>query len=204
MTAKGIYLIASVVGKPGKKGGNTTYVRFAADIKNYLNQQADCFVTTMVDYYGIDSNWPGKSEVRRRKQAGETMGPEDMAIALETAMMEMLADSHPELDVTRRVIPYVSMHEFEALLFSDAQVMSEKLNVEIAAFNAVLRAAAGNPEAINDSPVTAPSKRLENMTSDRYRKVLHGNMISEAIGIAVIREKCRHFDAWLTRIEGTL
>jgi len=34
-----------------------------------------------------------------------------------------------------------------------------------------------------------------------YEKALHGPRIAARIGVAGIRDKCRHFHAWLARIE---
>jgi hypothetical protein len=39
------------------------------------------------------------------------------------------------------------------------------------------------------------------LLKDGYRKVAMGKTISEAIGIAVIRRQCPHFNDWLTKLE---
>jgi len=57
-----------------------------------------------------------------------------------------------------------------------------------------------NPEEIDDNPTKAPSKHIEQLKPG-YRKVVMGKTISEAIGIPAIREKCPHFDQWLTKLE---
>lgn len=57
----------------------------------------------------------------------------------------------------------------------------------------------GNPEQINNSPQTAPSKRLIKHTA--YRKTTHGPKIAQTIGIDKIREKCAGFNAWLSQLE---
>lgn len=55
---------------------------------------------------------------------------------------------------------------------------------------------------INDSPDTAPSKRLKNAFSNtKYSKTTHSNLIIKSIGIDNIREKCKHFNQWLDKIE---
>lgn len=51
---------------------------------------------------------------------------------------------------------------------------------------------------INDSPLTAPSKRL---AETPYRKVTHGPTIAHEIGLPVLREKCTGFGAWLDALE---
>ena len=58
------------------------------------------------------------------------------------------------------------------------------------------------PEDINDGEMTAPSKRLIRHVP-RYEKlkVSVGAPAADAIGLAVLREKCPHFGQWLTRLE---
>ena len=99
----------------------------------------------------------------------------------------------------RRFIPYVSMHEFEALLFSDPRILAEQLRVAQADVEVILTKC-GEPEAINDSSMTAPSKRLANL-SERFKKTSTGIAIAKAIGLPTMRRECPLFDAWLTRIE---
>ena len=63
-----------------------------------------------------------------------------------------------------------------------------------------IRAQSQTPEHINDSPLTAPSKRLAQVYEGRYGKT-EGNIVASLIGLATIRRECRHFDAWLTKLE---
>jgi len=55
-------------------------------------------------------------------------------------------------------------------------------------------------EEINDSPVTAPSKRVEALVPG-YEKPLLGVLAVLEIGLSRIREECPHFDGWLTQLE---
>jgi hypothetical protein len=91
------------------------------------------------------------------------------------------------------------MHEFEALLFSDASMLADKIGVDTGKIEDVLDEF-GEREEINDGPDTAPSKRLLSFRKG-YRKVAMGKTISEAIGISTMREKCPHFDNWLIRLK---
>ena len=99
----------------------------------------------------------------------------------------------PGISVGRRYVPFVAVHEFEALLFSDAPILSAMLHVSQSAIEEVLEES-GSPEAIDNSPQTAPSKRLEAWTAK-------GVSIAAAIGIDTMRLACPNFDAWLTSIE---
>ena len=57
----------------------------------------------------------------------------------------------------------------------------------------------------NDNPEKAPSKRIEALRIEAlragYRKVVMGTLISKAIGIECMRERCPHFNQWLARME---
>jgi hypothetical protein len=60
-------------------------------------------------------------------------------------------------------------------------------------------------EHIDDGPLTAPSKRIiELIPAYRGSKTSAGPDIAEYTGLPVIRSKCPHFDAWLTRLESLL
>lgn len=59
----------------------------------------------------------------------------------------------------------------------------------------------GEPEAINNSPQTAPSKRLDNWCDGKFKKTTTGIAIAEEIGISTLREKYRVFNAWLNQLE---
>ena len=56
------------------------------------------------------------------------------------------------------------------------------------------------PEDINDSPTTAPSKRIKRLIPS-YRKRLDGPPLAAEIGLNGIRSECPRFDAWLHRLE---
>jgi hypothetical protein len=57
-----------------------------------------------------------------------------------------------------------------------------------------------NPEEINNNPKTAPSKRILKIYP-KYQKVTDGIMISQKIGIEKMRQKCTHFNDWITSME---
>ncbi len=84
-------------------------------------------------------------------------------------------------------------------LFSEPHIPAEKTGISQRKIEKITEQF-DSPEEINDSPQTAPSKRLEAL-SPGYRKVAMGKVISEAIGIPTIRNKCPHFDEWLEKME---
>ena len=56
------------------------------------------------------------------------------------------------------------------------------------------------PEDINDSPDTAPSKRIRKIVGS-YDKVAEGLLIAADIGLQKLRNECPHFNAWITELE---
>ena len=100
-----------------------------------------------------------------------------------------------------RFVPFVIMHEFEGLLFSDCERFSRGVGVPglHARFQAI-RDQFGSPEEINDSSTTAPSKRVIQLLPG-YQKLLMGTLAALEIGLDVIRAECPHFRGWLERLE---
>lgn len=102
---------------------------------------------------------------------------------------------------TRRFVPFVVVHEFEALLFSDCAAFSRAIyRPDLKAAFTAIRNKFGTPEDINDSPVTAPSKRVEALVPG-YQKPFFGALAIIEIGLPQIRSECPHFDRWLRRLE---
>lgn len=166
---------------PISMGGDVKLDRVKSELKKIANSFD--YVTTFYDFYGFK----GKLE-------------DDTKASLEKKIFE-----HSHKSIQAKLIPYVQMYEFEGLLFSCPTAMHDQLNqqnsepsVEVWASN-VLSQFGSDPEKINDSPQTAPSKRLEANTN--YRKTTHGPNIAKQIGISKLREKCVGFDKWLNNLE---
>lgn len=190
---KGIYLYPALIGKPGHKGGDIRFERTQKDILMFLQQRQDAYISTMFDYFRIEPDRPGKQESQKKTSAL------DKASVIESATLSKAVQLFPDHDVNRRFIPYIEMYEFEALLFSDASILAEKIGANPASIKAILREC-GQPEEINDGPETAPSKRLETLCRG-YRKVAMGKTISQAIGVQQIRNRCLHFNHWVNILE---
>jgi hypothetical protein len=170
----------------GSKGISMTPISMGGDVnidraKSELKKIANSFdyVTTLYDYYGFKKKLDGENKE-----------------ALETRMTNSMHGA-----VKIKFIPYIQMYEFEGILFSCPESMERGLNspgVKDWA-QAILDEFNGNPETVNNSVQTAPSKRLEKETV--YRKTTHGPNIAEAIGIEKIREMCSGFNSWISKIE---
>lgn len=181
-----------------RRGGIRSWSAVRKDIINHLKEDPDCLATTMVDYYALPQRgtkaWPG------REAAGEC--PFDRkAASVEDALS---ADICREMGVgfdPQRFIPFVMMHEFEGLLFSDCEAFGRGIGrPELSADFQTIRDQFASPEEINDDPVTAPSKRVEGLFPG-YEKPLLGTLAILEIGLETLSNECPHFRNWLTQLE---
>ncbi len=175
------------------KGGDIRFPRLAKQLIALLKQRKDTFVACFVDYYGI-KEWPDLDKLSK----GQT--PSDIAMTLCGAAKMDLRHDWNEKDVQERFFPFVAVHEFEALLFSESNALSTALGIPLSFIEEAL-IECGSPEAIDNSPQTAPSKRLESWTNGSYRKAAKGVVIAQLIGIDKMRQACPNFNAWLSSIE---
>lgn len=194
LAKKKIYMSATQVSKPGQKGGDVRFVRVQKDIGMHLKQRNDTYVTTFVDYYGT-KEWPGLDDVPSNATPQEIT--ETINIATANKVKELFTNQRTE----KRFIPHMAMHEFEALLFSDSEILADKLNIDEELITNVIDDC-GEPEAINNKPETAPSKRLDKWSNTKkFPKTTKGISIAEEIGIDKMREKCPQFDKWIAHFE---
>ena len=98
-----------------------------------------------------------------------------------------------------RFIPYIQLHEFEALLFSSNKGFENYFAEKEANSTQQIIETFKNPEDINSSPEGAPSKRLLAIKDD-YDKVIEGNLIALEVGFNDILAKCPRFKAWIEKL----
>lgn len=181
-----------------KRGGIRGWPEAKRGIVGHLREDRRAVSTTMVDYYGLPERspgaWPG------RAASGKVSMP-DRAAHVEDAIRRDLQEELGGGFHANRFVPYVMLHEFEALLFSDCEKFANA--IERPALAQKMQAivdAAGEPEAIDDTPEGAPSKRIEALIPE-YDKLHLGILAALEIGLDKIRAACPHFNAWLTRLE---
>lgn len=188
--------------KRDRRGGIRAWSDVRKDIVNHLKEDTACIATTMVDYYGLpqagDRAWPGR-------QAAGAMPFEQKATIVERALSTDICRELGDNFDSRRFIPFVIMHEFEGLLFSDCEGFAQGIGrPELTAdFQTIRDQFPLGPEEINDSPKTAPSKRVEQLVQG-YEKPLLGTLAILEIGLQAIRKECPHFGMWLTCLENCL
>ena len=181
-----------------RRGGIRAWSTVRKDILNHLREDPNCLATTMVDYFALPQTgeraWPGR-------QAAGALPFTQKATTVETALLaDICSDLGNGFD-PNRFIPYVMMHEFEGLLFSDCECFGRGIGRPdlVTQFQAI-RNQFATPEEINDSPFTAPSKRVEALVAG-YEKPLLGSLAVLEIGLGAIRGECPHFREWLERLE---
>lgn len=181
------------------RGGIRGWPPVRDEIAELLRQDSGLSITTMVDYYGLPQGdprnaWPGRTEA-------STLRFQDQARSVEDALLDEVSTSMGDSFNISRFVPFIVMHEFEGLLFSDCEAFARglyrpelegALNKEAAAFD--------SPEEINDTLEGHPSRRLLDLMPE-YEKPLYGTLAALEIGLDAIRSKCQHFAQWMDRLE---
>ena len=182
----GVYAYGSIIQAPSgrHKGGRVTIDRLA----RHMSHEYHAFnrLTTLVDFYGF------------KDRDGRSRAETEHAILERTRALTAGFDS-------RYVLPYVQLHEFEGLLFTDPAAfewVQDGWSEDVHQALTDVASAFDNPELINDSPETAPSKRILNIFPEgAYSKTEHGPLIAESIGIDAIRAKCPAFHEWVGNLQ---
>jgi hypothetical protein len=177
------------------RGGMCEYRKLRNDLVRWMKQDdhPEVFFTTMIDLYGLDRL---EDEFPEGEEAARIPDPYQKVAAMETALKADI--DHP------RFIPYLQLHEFEALLLaSPGHLLAEFVghDREIAAIESMANGFA-SPELINEGRQTAPSKRIiSELPQYEGMKTSAGPLVAEKIGLETLRTKCRHFADWLSRLE---
>jgi hypothetical protein len=105
-----------------RRGGIRAWPGIRKEIIRHLREDAEVHVTTMVDYYGLPQGrsqkaWPGRTEASR-------LPFERKARAIESALAADISQKMGRSWNPTRFIPFVLMHEFEGLLFSDCEKLA--------------------------------------------------------------------------------
>ena len=181
-----------------RRGGIRGWNSVRNDILNHLKEDPGCVATTMVDYYALPQTgeraWPG------REAAGNLPFAQKAPIVEAALHADICAELGPDFD-PGRFVPYVMMHEFEGLLFSDCGRLGHGIGrPDLVPRFQEIRNEFATPEEIDDSPTTAPSKRVKALVPG-YEKPLLGTLAVLEIGLDAIRAECPHFRDWLERLE---
>ncbi len=191
--ARGVYLspIRVMTSRSlNKRGGLNDFLKPKQHIETTLKNDREAYCTTLFDYYALPHEFPGMDDLER------IHGAQARVVHLEAALSAVIGDG--------RFFSYLALHEFEAMLFSDLDQLEQGCATLARTgsrkkLEAVLHAC-GEPEAIDDGPHTAPSKRLADLFPG-FEKPVHGIAVADRIGVDGIRAACPHFDAWVRKLE---
>ncbi len=174
-------------------GGMTSYQRVKEDLHNMLSSFRDGdyekhIFTTMFDFYALPTDFPAYSTAHTFNDKYKQVE------CLEEGIKYQIVDA--------RFIPYIQLHEFEALVFCGLDFLYDlypKSDKCIKLLKNELEQAGGLPEMVNNSPQTAPSKRLINAFEEMYNydKVQSGKYITNRVGIEKLCSMCPHFKTWI-------
>ena len=159
-------------------GGSVSVEQLALEMK-HLSKSCDA-VTSLVDFYGF------------RHKGNKTV--DDLE---EVLRQELGRWWHPQ-----KVFPYIQLHEFEGLLFSDVDAFTKLIGISHPSIQDLqnIRSQFPTPEDINDNKDTAPSKRIAKVIP-RYKKTVYGPLLAMEIGLDKIRAECPRFNGWVTKLE---
>lgn len=175
----------------GGHGHNNTE-HFLNTITPVLYYAGEPVITSLLDFFRFPRKQPAFAACAAHATAAA------QAACLQTALFEAVQHIRPY----PRFIPYLQLHEFEALLFADDaghELHHPKIRAEVAA----VIAAHPSPEDINSHPEHAPSKRLAviyQAHNQRYRKVADAVDVVELIGMDRLLARCPRFRAWVEQL----
>lgn len=201
--------------KPAK-GGILNWNKFVKEVatqvdecirRGLVNADQKLLVTTLIDLYGLEHEARGLDY--RKVIAGCNSGAAKAQAICKRLFDDVVAQSafrsQPAV-ISQYFLPFCLPYEFEAILFCDLSVLSNWFNDDDS-FNAKIRrlelgAQLDQPEEINDSPQTAPSKRIINEFPEyESLKGPLGGQFATQVGITKAMELMPTFKAWISQIE---
>lgn len=166
------------------RGGVSDYNKIKKELVRLCKGHRNEFLTTMFDYYGLPENTPGSDLIGANIY--------EKVKRMEAAITEDLGQNNCRFNIV--------VHEFEGLLFSKPEAFSVITDESTVKEISRIKERYANPELINNSPESAPSKRLLQLIR-RYSKVKDGTIVAKEIGIDTILENCPHFSEWIRSIK---
>lgn len=181
--------------KLGTAGGGSNFDLIQNHIQRLFGQHGKnsaVYISTMIDLYAF----PKQGNTIYDKEVERLSNGLQKAILLEQKFADRMAQHN--------FIPYVQVHEFEALLLSDPDAMSNFYTDKAKEIGKLKQDIAGmKPEEINETPEGAPSKRIiKRIPTYKREKTTAGVMAAVKIGLPQLRESCPHFNVWVAKLEG--
>lgn len=178
-------------GPRAHRGGVVSHSHVKVDLQSWVRQdrRPEARFTTMIDVYRLPPDFPGVRE------ASMCAGPYEKVAVLERALGAEIGDP--------RFVPYLQLHEFEALVlvrptalgtyFPGQEAAIERLTAEVAGFE--------SPELVDDRPNRSPASRIiGHIPLYAGRKAIFGPLTAASIGLPALRARCPHFDSWVATL----
>ncbi len=181
----GVDIFARLPGRQVRRGGTRSWESVRGDVVRTLKGRGAYRCAIMLDYYRLPHGWPGRRDAMKHV-------PEKRARVVESALQASVTESIGGDLRPGMFLPYIQLHEFEALLFSDTSKLAHAIasapvhkpvdELIVAERLAQILEPFGDPELINDGPHTAPSKRILDV-APYYDKATMGPIVAERIGL---------------------
>lgn len=170
----------------GKRAGGGRWKNYRSQILRLVHQPHWSLVTTMIDFYGLPSDMPDPfCDLPHRQR--------DCVRAQARAIEQDIGAT--------RFLPYLVLHEFEALVIAAGSTQDSVLGSAALTdhFRGCLREYGGDAELIDGDVRTAPSKRIKQATGT-YNKVRDGLAILQSSGLDAVLPQCAGFARWVERL----
>ncbi len=187
---------AFIIKKKGKAGGFINIEHFKSMIEPLLHYRDEPIITTLIDYYGINS----KKKMPNYEICSQEQDVKKRISCMEDNLSDIIKELAPNY---RFFIPNIIQHEMETLLFANPEMFDYENVKGITKDVEDVCAIFPEIEDINNTPEGAPSKRLAHIyeqNNKKYQKTTNGINIATLIGIETMLAKAPRFKAWVEKI----
>jgi hypothetical protein len=166
------------------------YKKLVGGVRQWLRTKGITHVTTMIDLYRLPSDFPRKTQA--------PSDPYKKVCFLEEALAEEIRDA--------RFIPYIMLHEFEALLLTKTGLEIIRKRARVGKSDRSWKelqmdlARVRTPERLNDDANSHPSARIKKIWP-RFKKTTDGVGILEQVPWEELCTACPHFGDWIRKLE---
>lgn len=174
------------------RGGGLSWSRVRRQLDHLLRQHPhEVVVSTMYDLYRLPQDFPGW------RSADACPEPHKRAGFIEVGMAA-------DLNIGQRFVPYIQVHEFDALLLTEPAFISDLdpgiTQEMLASFTSIVDSYS-TPELVNDEH--PPSHQIAKVIPSYGRlKATLVPALLERIGLPKLRARCPHFGEWISKLEG--
>ncbi len=132
------------------KGGSLSYSRYKNEVQDLLKREENAIITSLIDYYKLQTDFPDYTAI----QSTNIQDKAEKVSQLEQSIARDIKH--------KRFLPYIQLHEFEALLFSSINGFDNLVGLDLKKKKQIEKIITSyhNPEYINDGQDTHPSARL--------------------------------------------